>query len=160
MTAYLPQVFWGESSVQVRVHISRALLHSLGIGDKRNGLDSLPLYFGAVLHPQVYKRHAWHLVSVRASENRHSPRLAEARRVVVRRHAWVAEATQSVDEDTPVSVASGTEEKFSGFAASVFKCPLTLHTYVTCPLACCGQSPCVNGAELNTDNSGCRRNSR
>lgn len=34
---------------------------------------------------------------------------------------------------------------------SLFKCrPCTVRAYVTCPLACCGQSPCVKRAELRT----------
>lgn len=53
----LPEVLRCEGSVQVRVHVSGALLHSLRVGDEGSGLDSLPLDLGAVLHPQVYEGH-------------------------------------------------------------------------------------------------------
>ncbi len=146
----LPEVFWAEGSVQIRVHISGALLHSLRVGDERFGLDPFPLYLRAILHPQVHKRHAWHLVPVRASENSHSPGLAEARAVVVRRHVSGCQKLGRVRVKTRAGLGGfrsrGKVSSWS-FAASPFKCLLWLRAYVTCPRACCGQSPCVKCAE-------------
>lgn len=82
----VPEVLRGEGSVQVGVHVSAALLHGLRVGDERLGLDSLPLYLGAVLHPQVNQRHAGHLVPVRSPENCHPARLRDAHAAAVRGH--------------------------------------------------------------------------
>lgn len=114
--ACLPEVFRTEGSVQVRIHISGALLHSLRVGDKRFCLDPFPLDLGAVLHPQVYERHAWHLVAVRPSENRHSPGFGKTRAVVVRRHGWGGRVW---DEDT---------QCVSGFSSGSKSFQLELHS--------------------------------
>lgn len=79
----LPEVLRTEGSIQVRVNVSRALLHGSRVGDERLGLDPPPLDLGAVLHPQVDERHARHLVAVRPPEDRHLPGRAQAHTVVV-----------------------------------------------------------------------------
>lgn len=79
----LPEVLRAEGSVQVRVHVSRALLHGPRVGDERLGLDPPSLNLGAVLHPQVDERHAGHLVAVRPPKDRHLPGRAQAHAAVV-----------------------------------------------------------------------------
>lgn len=65
----LPEVLRGEGSVQIRVHVPDALLHSPRVRHEGSGLDTLPLDLGAVLRPQVDERDARHLVPVRPSED-------------------------------------------------------------------------------------------
>lgn len=73
----LPEVLRAEGSVQVRVHVSGALLHRPGVGDERHGFQPFPLDLGTVFDPQVDQRHAGHLVPVRAAENSHPPGFVE-----------------------------------------------------------------------------------
>lgn len=145
----LPEVLRAEGSVQVRVHVSGALLHSPRVGDERFGLDPFSLDLGAVLHPQVHERHAWHLVAVRPSEYSHSPGLAETHAVVVRGHGWMCSAWMKTRWSRRLWEQSKSFQ-LELHSLTVFKCQPWLRAYVTCPLACCGQSPCVKCAELCT----------
>lgn len=113
---FLPEVLVRESSVQVRVHVSDALLHSPRVGDERFDVSSSPLDVGAVLYPQVHERHAGHLVPVCAPENSDPSRLAETRGAAVEGHAWKDGRTRwRVDTD---KAADAAVEKFP---ASLFK---------------------------------------
>lgn len=162
---YLPEVLWAEGSVQVRVNISRALLHGSRVGDERLGFDPSPLDLGAVLHPQVDERHTGHLVAVRPPEDRHLPGRAQANTVVVvvvnvgraggggrggRGHGCTVRLETLVGR---AGFARGAElESFpvGSLQLALFKCWACLRAYVTCPLAWNGQSPRVKSAVLRT----------
>lgn len=54
----LPEVLRAEGSVQVRVHVSGALLHRPRVGDEGHGFEPFPLDLSTVFDPQVDQRHA------------------------------------------------------------------------------------------------------
>lgn len=82
----LPEVLRAEGSVQVRVHVSAALLHRPRVGDERPGFQPFPLDLGVVLDPQVHQGHARHLVPVRSAEYSHPPGRVEAQAAAGGRH--------------------------------------------------------------------------
>lgn len=54
----LPEVLRAEGSVQVRVHVSGALLHRPRVGDKGHSFEPFPLDLRTVFDPQVHQRYA------------------------------------------------------------------------------------------------------
>lgn len=133
----LPEVLLSEGSVQVRVHVSNTLLHSLRVREEGLDLQSLSLDLSAVLHPQINKCHAGHFVPVSPSEDRHSPGRVKPRRVVVVvaaaiGHDWKVGAAAERCVGAADSLASRWLESFQPeprrlavFKSSVWGCVLT-----------------------------------